>query len=301
MRLWIVVGLALASATVCGCRQEPPSQNSGEKTAPAKTDGEARYALQGKVRSIDRDAGLVSIRHDEIPGYMPAMTMPFRLENGDMLEELQPGDTVRGVLIVRGDSSRLADVEITAWADPADLPGAKPKLARLEPGMPVPDFSLTTQDGNELKLSSERGNVVVLTFIYTRCPLPDYCPAMDKRFADLARRVKLLGDPKTVGVRLLSISFDPDHDTPEVLSKHARILGAAPPLWTFCVASHEELARVGPSLGLAYGPGANEIIHTLSTAVIDPKGNLAALELGDGWTVDQVFSLVRKLRSTPGG
>ncbi len=150
---------------------------------------------------------------------------------------------------------------------------------RLEPGDPVPDFALTGQDGKSFRLKDLRGFVVVLTFVYTRCPLPDFCPYMDRKFADLAMSISAFPD-RAAKIRLLSVSFDPDHDTPEILRKHARIRGAMPPLWQFAVASHAELAKITAPLGLVYGPGKDEIIHNLCTAVIDQQGRLARLEVG---------------------
>jgi protein SCO1/2 len=284
--------LLLTIACAAGCQRDDagaPSTNADKKSVPI----ESRYALTGQVRRIDRAAGLLTLRHDEIPGYMPAMTMPFVVQDHAQLDELQPGDRVRATLVVKGEESRLVDVTVTEWADPGAQADQDRANAVLKPGNDVPDFTLTTQEGKQLRLSELKGNVVVFTFIYTRCPLPDYCPAVDRKFAELSRRVQLLGAAAD-RVRLLSISFDPEHDTPEVLARHAAIVGAKPPAWMFCVASHEELRRIAPSLGLSYGPVENEIIHTLSTAVVDSDGKLAALELGKGWSVDQVFSLVRE-------
>jgi protein SCO1/2 len=156
---------------------------------------------------------------------------------------------------------------------------------------------MTTQDGKALKLSDLRGEVVVLTFIYTRCPLPDFCPLMDRKFAELAGKIAA-SPQRAERVRLLSVSFDPEHDTPEVLEKHARVQGASPPLWTFAVASHAELARVAAPLGLMYGPSETEIIHNLSTAVIDPEGRLARLEIGTAarsWSASDLLKQVVSL------
>ena len=157
---------------------------------------------------------------------------------------------------------------------------------RLEVGEPVPDFTMTSQDGKAVKLSDLRGHVVVLTFIYTRCPLPDFCPLMDRKFSELAQRFSAF--PARAGkIRLISLSFDPDHDTPELLQKHAQVRGAIPPLWSYAVASHAELAKIGVPLGLFYQPGDTEIAHNLCTAIIDPKGNLARLDVGterNKWT-----------------
>ncbi len=250
------------------------------------------FKLVGKVKKIDKEAKEVFIAHEAIPGFMEAMTMPFRLEKGAELEDLRPGDSVEGKLRVELENGQTKDYQLLdlAVTEPApaaplvlDLSGAAPQLRvrpkRLEVGDPVPDFSMTGQDGKVFKLSDLRGYVVVLTFIYTRCPLPDFCPMMDRKFLDLARSISTF-PRRALKIRLLSISFDPEHDTPEVLRKHAQIRGGEPPLWTFAVATHEELAKVMGPLGLVYGPGKNEIIHNLCTAVIDSRGKLARLEVG---------------------
>ena len=124
---------------------------------------------------------------------------------------------------------------------------------RLKIGDPVPDFAMTSQDGKLVKLSELRGNVVVLTFIYTRCPLPDFCPLMDRKFSELAQRVSAFPE-RAKHIRMISLSFDPEHDTPDILRKHAEIRGATPPLWSYAVASHAELAKIAAPLGLLYGP-----------------------------------------------
>jgi protein SCO1/2 len=252
--------------------------------------GDESYPLVGRVVSIDRDTGRVAIRHEEIPGFMPAMTMPFDLAGNPVLDELQPGDTIQATLRVHGTGSTLTNVFITELAEPTDA--SPPPLPLLEAGTLVPDFTLTTQDDASIQLAQLRGKAVAMTFIYTRCPLPDFCPLMDRRFAELARRVRSI--PRLADkVRLLSISFDPEHDRPEVLERHARMVGAQPPLWTFAVAGHDELRRVAPGLGLTYGPSQNEIIHTLSTAVIAPDGRLVTLLRGRDWTVDDLLRALR--------
>src|SRR5262249_4052620 len=180
-------------------------------------------------------------------GYMPAMTMWFNLQDRDLLADLQPGDEVEGTLRVGEEASELVALTVTRPATgPAmtlDLSGGtaalRPAAKVLEPGQAVPDFAMTTQEGRALRLSELRGFVVVLTFIYTRCPLPEYCPRVDRKFAELADKIRAVPG-RADRVRLLSVSFDPEHDSPEVLSRHARAQGAVPPLWTFAVASHAE-------------------------------------------------------------
>jgi protein SCO1/2 len=301
--------LAVIAAAGCGQSGSESSRRGGDRPLPANApraqtttgpseEDERTFTLRGEVARVDRERGIVAIRHEEIAGYMPAMTMPFDLTGDPILDELQVGDQVEGKLVVTAKTSALKDMIITELAEPgADGEGegktpSGPKA--IEPGEVVPDFTMTTQEGARLALSDLRGEVVVLTFIYTRCPLPDYCPLMDRKFAELERRVALLGAAGE-RIRLLSVSFDPEHDTPEVLARHAKAVGAKPPRWTFAVAAHDELRKVAGALGLTYGATGNEIIHTLSTAVIGPDGKLARLERGNSWGVDELFSAVRAL------
>ncbi len=245
---------------------------------------------------------MAAIKHEAIPGYMPAMTMQFPIEDPEILQDLQVGDKVEGNLVVGDEDWKLTDLIISEMAEAPDMvldassgePVLRERRPVLKPGEEVPDFTVTTQDGRPLRLSELRGNVVVLTFIYTRCPLPDFCPLMDKKFAELSRRLEAVPG-RAERVRLLSVSFDPEHDTPEVLRRHARLAGAEPPLWTFAVASHDELRKVAESLGLTYGATGDEIIHSLSTAVIDGQGRLARLETGNRWDVGEVSGVVSTL------
>lgn len=271
-----------------------PAPESSRAEVSAKDGSRERdFPLTGVVRSIDRPRGTVEIRHEAIPGFMPAMTMPFRVKDPGELDAVRPGDEVEATLHVGENESALSDLVVTrpvsmtleVSGNGAEL---KPKPAVLEPGEPVPDFEMTTQDGKRMRLSDLKGKVVVLTFIYTRCPLPEFCPLMDRKFAQLASK---LGAVRSWGeqVRLLSVSFDPEHDTPEVLSRHAKRQGASPPLWTFAVARHAELQKVAPALGLMYGPEGNEVVHSLSTAIIDQEGRLFRLETGKKWEPAEFF------------
>lgn len=310
----LVLAVVSSLATGAGCTTRPPEPSSpAARSTPKARDAattRATYRLVGVVKKVDPEVGQVVIAHEAVPGFMEAMTMPFLLKDRTLLQGMVPGDEVEGELRVEKAGETVKDYEL------ADLVVTRPALAapkrlvfstktatvseaprRLEPGQPVPDFTMTTQDGTSVRLSDLRGEVVVLTFIYTRCPLPDFCPLMDRKFAELAE--KLSASPQRAArVRLFSISFDPEHDTPEILRKHAQVQGARPPLWTFAVASHEELAKVAAPLGLMYGPSSNEIIHNLSTAVIDPQGRLARLEVGSSarsWSATDIVKLIASL------
>jgi protein SCO1/2 len=310
---------------VAGCHQEPQpgpaSQAHGSPTAPTTRE----YPLVGEVRAIDTESGEVVIRHEEIAGFMKPMTMPFSLKGREraIFDDLRVGDTVEGTLRVTLDGSEVKDYELTnlVVAKPAlaapppplapspprltlKMRGGEPQLTvaprRLEPGEPVTDFTMTMQDGRQVSLAELRGKVVVLTFIYTRCPLPDFCPLMDRKFASLAAAIEPFPE-RAAHVRLISLSFDPEHDTPEVLAKHAQTQGARPPLWSFAVATHDQLAKIAPALGLTYGPMAQEIMHNLSTAIIGPEGKLDTLLVGPqarAWTTAEVLKRVYALSKT---
>lgn len=302
-------GFALVLFSVIGCgsatNQKPTTeqattaqestQKPSEKVA-ATSDTPKTYKLTGIVRKIDKDSGEVMIRHDEIQGFMKAMTMPFDLKGQEVLKELMPGDEVEGELIVKTDDIELKGVVITNPAPAGSIKfgpngvevASKPLV--LLPGEMVPEFKFTLQDGKPAKLSDYRGKTVVLTFIYTRCPLPNFCPLMDRKFGELAARIQ--NTPRADQIRLLSISFDPEHDTPEILASHAKARNAKMPVWTFAVAGHEELGKFGPQVGLIYGPGEKEIMHNLSTVVIGPDGSLVRLETGSAggaWTTDDMM------------
>lgn len=248
---------------------------------------------------MGKKPGEVIIRHEAMPGFMDAMTMPFTLKDPALLEDVRPGDEVEGKIRVEYVGEQVRDYELE------DLVVTKPGLSTappaaislsptLKPGDPLPDFEVTTQEGRRLRLGELRGQAVVLTFVYTRCPLPEYCPLMDRKFADLARLLD--NNPERAKrVRLLSISFDPEHDTPEVLAQHAAGRGAHPPLWTYCVASHEELGRVAGSLGLVYGPTKDQIVHSLRTVLVGPGGDVVRIDEGAWSPSDYLRSITEAL------
>ena len=290
--------LLLVMLSGCGKGVAPQPERSATNAAPIKAKA---YPLVGEVLKINPAEGKITVRHEAIPAYdMPAMTMTLNVavKEKAALDDLRIGDKITATLRVAGDHSELDDLNVTEAATPKltlDLSGATPtlreKTPKLEPGGVVPDFAVTTQEGATLRLAELRGKVVVLTFIYTGCPLPDFCPKMDSKFAELSR---LAGSTaaRADKVRLLSISFDPEHDTPQVLARHGKLKGSKPPLWQFAVASHEELRKVAEPLGLMYGPMKDEIVHNLSTAVIGPDGKLVVLYAGSSWTPEDVYKVV---------
>ncbi len=223
---------------------------------------------------------------------MPAMTMPFRLKDPALARDRRPGDLIRARLMVTDEASWLTGIEKTGWAPlPEDNGSNRVAIELATPGDLVPDETLVDQDGRPFRVSSLRGSAVLVTFIYTRCPLPDFCPRMDAYFAAVQ---KALADGRLGGpVRLLSVSFDPDFDTPAVLKAHATNVGADPRIWTFATAPRDQVEAWGVQLGLSVIRDAKDpsnLTHNLRTAVIDPQGRLVTILDGNRWTVDEAIT-----------
>jgi protein SCO1/2 len=256
---------------------------------------EQRYGLKGKVVFVDKRGGTVSISHEAIPGYMEAMTMPFTLKDPRLLSGLADGDSIQATLVVSGSRSWLEDVITTRLTPVADgAVGATPSPDPVV-GSEVPDLSFTNQSAKRITLSQYRGGALVVTFIYTRCPLPDYCPLMTANFSDVAKELKEHPDnyPQT---RLLSITVDPDYDTPRVLREYGSATGADFKQWEFATGTREEVKRAAIWFGMTYWTEGDQIIHSLRTAVIGPDGRLVKLFAGNEWKPAEVLSELRAIK-----
>ncbi|MDQ6699622.1 MAG: SCO family protein [Acidobacteriota bacterium] len=237
------------------------------------------------VLRVDASKQTVVVSHRDIEGYMPAMIMPFTVERRE-LSGLEPGARIAFQLNVKRHSAIARHIERRGTSATVPLSTAPEKL-RLNAS--VPDFSLTDQSGRQICLSDFRGKVVALDFIYTRCPLPDVCPRLSANFARLQRRFAAeLG----TGFVLLSITIDPLYDTPEVLTKYAKLWKADPAGWHFLTGSPEEIGRVAAGFGMLYWPEEGSMTHTSQTGIIARDGTLAAVIDGPAYAVSQLGDLI---------
>ena len=250
------------------CRQEPPAR---------------QYELQGQIVGIEQSRNEIMIKHGDIKGFMPAMTMPFTVKDPELLRGKQPGDLVTATLVVAENSAHLSSLTRTGHA-PLDVAPAPVPAAVLVPGDLVPDATLIDQDGKARSIASLRGHRVAVTFIYTRCPLPDFCPLMDRQFAAVQKTLQ--NDPDMRDVRLVSVTLDPEFDTPAVLQRHAARYNANPAVWSFLTGEPKDVAAFSHKLGIYterdLGTGAN-LTHNLRTVVIDPEGRLVKAHSGNDW------------------
>lgn len=285
----------LAALLVTGCHSGP------QATDHSAASSYKTYKLRGKIVSTDPARGEITIAHDAIPGFMEAMTMPYHLKNPSIVSDLHPGDVITADLLVsQGDD---ADVELDHIVVIAEgKPDYKPASIYHvpTPGDTVPDFKLVDQDNRSIAFRQFHGKELLITFIYTRCPLPNFCPLVTRNFAAIHQELKQ-DAALYKHSQLLCISFDPENDTPARLRAYgATYLGSdarnAFDHIAFAVpgnkAEVEKLAHYF-DVGLTYGPD-NSITHTLSTTLIGADGKVLQFYPGNEWTVAQVVSDMKK-------
>ena len=260
------------------------------------------FTLRGKVISVDRAAKTATVEHGDIPGYMDAMTMPFPVRQDEVWDVLTPGSEIHADLVVDNANAQYWLENISVSAPPNANQAAPPVNENFaQVGQKAPDFSLINQDGKRITLADFHGKALAITFIYRECPLPDYCIKMSKNFSDLANQLSADKDAKDK-IRLLSISFDPERDTPEKLKEYGTgYLGSAQKpdftIWQLAVGSDKEVRAIADFFGLQYEVDQNNkalINHSLVTAVVSPEGKVTKIFKGNDWTTGD---LLRELRT----
>jgi protein SCO1/2 len=255
-----------------------------------------RYPLTGQVLSVNAERQELTVKHEDIRGFMPAMTMPFKVRSQEEFGRWKPGDVIQATLVVEETTGYLEDITKTGEA-PLPEPSAETLAARMiEPGALVPDAQFTDQNGRPRSVSDWRGQTIAVTFVYTRCPLPNFCPQMDRHFVAVQKALK--DDPALAArVHLVSVSFDPDYDTPEVLRAHAKKLGVDPTQWSYVTGSRESVDPFAAAFGVSImrdDKPLQEIVHNLRTPVIDREGRLSEVLGGNEWTPQELLAAIRK-------
>jgi protein SCO1/2 len=261
-----------------------------------------RYPFTGRIVTLDKANQSAVINGDTIPGFMDAMAMDYKIKLAADFSQLTVGDSISAEVVVQENKDTggaadywLENVKVTGHGKPAgDKANAKPSAELHVPaaGDDVPDFQFTNQDGRRISLKQYRGRVLFVTFIYTRCPFPDYCPRVGAQFAQLNQQ--LAADPAIAGkTHLLCVSFDPAHDTPKVLRDYGFSLAhsrqaAVFDRWEFAVPRADDLPQIASYFALTYKPENGVITHSLSTAVIGPDGKIVSWYHGSEWQVSEL-------------
>ena len=305
------VGLVLVVTFAAGCKQPSHGAAAGASSAAANGSGAENAAaaagelktfpVRGKIVSVDAAKGMVVLDHEAIPGFMDAMTMPYKLKDPGVASELHPGDRITAKMLVRKtadgyEDPMLDEIVVTAQARPDYKPSVQYHVPTA--GDAVPDFRLVNQSGRTIHLAQFKGRVLLLTFVYTRCPLPDYCIRMSQNFAQIDRALK--ADPALYArTHLLSISFDPKFDTPAVLKSYGETyIGADAKQtfahWDFAVPPAGELAALTQFFDVGITPGdAGLPTHSLSTALIGKDGKVRAWYATNEWTPAEILAAIR--------
>lgn len=247
--------------------------------ASAKT-----YSVEGMLLRVEEEKQRVVISHREIPGYMPAMAMPFSVRDKRDLLRLRPGMRVRFELQVKAQEAIIRSIKPIAIEPLKDVPVLRPSLKM---GDEVPDFQLTDQSGEEIRLSSLRDKPVLLDFIYTRCPLPEVCPRLSANFAYLQKK---FGSQ----VQLVSLTLDPTWDKPEVLRDYAKRWRADTQSWHFLTGTMEQVRNVAAQFGVVYYPEDDALVHSSVVVLIGRDGRIAGTVEGTSYPLRQLVDLVNE-------
>jgi len=270
-------------------------------SVPARAQSEQRYPVRGLVLGVDRAHQTITVSCQEIRGYMDAMVMPFNVKDPNSMQGLAQGIQIEFTLVVTKEKSYADQIRIVQYASSEREPSKSRRLqtlqnaldgsrtASVEPGRTVPDFALTDQNKRSVRLSDFTGKVVALNFVYTRCALPDYCYRLSNNFGALQKRFK---DRLGRDLILLTVTFDPVHDQPDVLSEYARTWKADGANWRFLTGSAPAVQHVCDLFGVSYIPDEGLFVHSLHTAVIDRDRKLITNLEGNEFTAQQLGDLV---------
>jgi len=281
---WTIAGVMALVSILAGCQSQPK-----------------QYSLRGQVMAKDEAASELTVKHDDIPGFMAAMTMPYKVKDPQAMKDVQPGDAITAE-VISANSGReywLQSVRITSQEGRKN---AKPAIRHaLSIGDQTPEIPLTNQDGKQIRFSDFKGKSVLITFIYTRCPMPAFCPRLSSQFAriheDLAKAAR--DYDKT---HLLTISFDAKYDTPPVLRRYglAYLDNHAEGFshWDFACADPADMQRIADAFGLEYFEEDKQISHTMNIVLLTPEGRVARYWSND-WSTAELEGALRQQAESP--
>lgn len=291
-----LVGSLVIALGAAGCQRSVPS---GAGTVSQAASGERTFSIRGKVVRVTGDT--VVLDHDNVPGFMGAMTMPYTLADPGVASELHPGDHLVAKIHVREAADgfhdpRLDEVVVTAQARPDYQPAVEYHVPAA--GDQVPDFRLLDQSGRVIHLNQFRGKLLLMTFIYTRCTFADFCPRMSRNFAEIDQQLQR--DPKLYNeTHLLSVSFDPAYDTPAVLRSYGgaytgRYTKETFAHWDFAAPPEKELPTMTQYFDVGItGSKSNPATHTLSTVLVGKDGRVIAWFPTNDWTPAEMIGRIK--------
>ncbi len=273
------------------------SDSNPEPEAPSATSSAQVFRVKGVIQKVKAEGEIVIIDHEEIPDFMVAMVMPFFTKDAGEVAGLKPGDRVEFDYVVEERSSWIEKVEKTGEGGEikTDDPDPEPPASLVEIGQPFPDYEFVSSEGKDVKLSDFRGAPLVFTFVFTRCPVPEFCPAMMLKFHAVDAMLK--DDPQAPkDWHLLTISFDADFDTPEVMAAYGERFRVEKSHWTLLTSdSCCTINEIAGNVGLKFGEKGGSYQHNLRTAVLDADGVLRHLFTDETWQPETLAEAIRAL------
>jgi len=281
----ISTGILLMTA---GC--DKPGKPAAEPE-PARQS----YSVTGQVMSLRPLEKEVVIKHQRIPGYMMAMTMPFSVRETNTLTGLIPGEEITFQLIVTKDDAWIEDIEKTGVAENIVPEGAPIRIARevepLEIGEALPDYHLVNEQGRAVSLNQFKGNTLLLSFLFTRCPVPNFCPLTARKLASVQDRLLAMNGGPT-NWHILAITLDPEYDTPARLKQFGETYGYKPEHWSLLTGELIDITALAEQFGLLFWNEDGTVNHNLRTVVVGADGLIRTNIIGNEWTVETVVNAV---------
>ena len=300
---WLLFLPLVLSLTACR-KEGAPAGGGTNVVVVAGSDAETEevpkeFEVRGVVRKVNADRAQLIVKHEEIPGYMAAMTMPFDVRPTNEMSKVKPGDRIAFRMLVTTndgwiDRIRVLGQDTNAAPDPQPVRFVSAAKA-LAAGDLLPDYTLTNELGRTIRLSDYRGKVLAFTFIFTRCPFPDFCPRITDHFSRTLKKLNAKpGAP--ADFHLLSISFDPQHDTPELLLAYAERYAYDPKKWSLATGAWDQLEPLTSHFGLIFGRDVppEKMEHNLRTVVVKPDGRIQAILNSNDWEVDELVTEIEK-------
>jgi protein SCO1/2 len=266
--------------------------------ATSSNESADHYDTRGVVRGFSPDRSTIEIQHENIPGFMPSMTMPFVARDPKQIADLKIGDAISFRMAVTKNDFWIEEVKkirrqkINVVEPKQTSPVSAKGHARLKEGDQMPAFSLTNQNGEQVSLDTFRGQPFMLTFVFTRCPVPNFCPRMSNNFEELQAAIKS-GTGALASTRLLSVTLDPGYDTPKILSEYAGFHHADSKIWTFATGDEKEIDSLTRGFSVYRQNEGGTISHGLATALVNRDGRIERIWRGNAWTPAEVTEAIQ--------
>ena len=298
----MLLGFVLLWVALISISCSPSSAPTPSKTESSSTNTQT-FQVKGVIKGFESDGKTVQIRHEPVTNYgppvsifMPAMTMPFEAKPSKELAGLKPGDSVTFRLTVTGDDSwidHIKKIETNQPVSLADLPATNGyhflrDVDPLQIGDALPEYQFTNHLGQLVSTEKFKGQAVAITFIFTRCPLPNFCPRMSSNFEEVQKQL-LASNPGFTNWHLITISFDPDFDTPVILRAYAERFHADPAHWSFVTGKPSDIAAIAGQFGETFWKDETGLInHNLRTIVLDAAGRVKNIYTGNAWKPEEL-------------